>query len=399
MKIENPNVEKLSETWATLNGAAQEHYAMTTRTPTSEPPADLNTVVDVFQRWLYMPDPGALLMVLATLFANRLGGDPVWLLLVGPPGCGKTEILGSLAGLLGIHQAATLTEPALLSGSPKREQSQASTGGLLRAIGEQGLLICKDFGSVLSMRREDRASLLAALREVYDGSWTRQLGTDGGRTLSWSGKVGLLGGVTQAIDLHHAVMASLGERFLLYRIAEVDADDLADAALGSVGKEAMMRRELSAAVRSFCECAISPAPLLSPEDRRWLVNLSTLVSRCRSAVERDGYNREIELIPDAEMPGRLARTLAQLFAGLGALRVTSDERRRLIKKTALDCVPSTRRRTLQLLADNGGLLSTTAIASSLGYPSATARRALEDLAAHALVSRESGVRERLTRGA
>ena len=141
---------------------------MTTRTPTSEPPADLNTVVDVFQRWLYMPDPGALLMVLATLFANRLGGDPVWLLLVGPPGCGKTEILGSLAGLLGIHQAATLTEPALLSGSPKREQSQASTGGLLRAIGEQGLLICKDFGSVLSMRREDRASLLAALREVYD---------------------------------------------------------------------------------------------------------------------------------------------------------------------------------------------------------------------------------------
>ena len=200
----------------------------------------------------------------------------------------------------------------------------------------------------------------------------------------------LLGGVTQAIDLHHAVMASLGERFLLYRIAEVDADDLADAALGSVGKEAMMRRELSAAVRSFCECAISPAPLLSPEDRRWLVNLSTLVSRCRSAVERDGYNREIELIPDAEMPGRLARTLAQLFAGLGALRVTSDERRRLIKKTALDCVPSTRRRTLQLLADNGGLLSTTAIASSLGYPSATARRALEDLAAHALVSRESG---------
>ena len=63
--------------------------------------------------------------------------------------------------------------------------------------------------------------------------------------------------MTQAIDLHHAVMASLGERFLLYRIAEVDADDLADAALGSVGKEAMMRRELSAAVRSFCECAIS----------------------------------------------------------------------------------------------------------------------------------------------
>ena len=183
MKIENPNVEKLSETWATLNGAAQEHYAMTTRTPTSEPPADLNTVVDVFQRWLYMPDPGALLMVLATLFGIRLAVILYGYCWLDRQDAGKTEILGSLAGLLGIHQAATLTEPALLSGSPKREQSQASTGGLLRAIGEQGLLICKDFGSVLSMRREDRASLLAALREVYDGSWTRQLGTDGGRTI------------------------------------------------------------------------------------------------------------------------------------------------------------------------------------------------------------------------
>ena len=30
----------------------------------------------------------------------------------------------------------------------------------------------QDFGSVLSMHREARAAVLAALREVYDGSWT-----------------------------------------------------------------------------------------------------------------------------------------------------------------------------------------------------------------------------------
>jgi hypothetical protein len=45
------------------------------------------------------------------------------------------------------------------------------------------------------MSRELRASLLAALREIYDGAWTRHLGTDGGRKISWSGKLAFLGGV------------------------------------------------------------------------------------------------------------------------------------------------------------------------------------------------------------
>lgn len=355
------------------------------------PEDKLSRVVETFQKWLYLPDPGTLLMVLAALAANRLSGDPVWLLLVGPPGSGKTELLSGLAGLPGVHQAATLTEPALLSGSPKRERSTTSTGGLLKAIGSSGLIVCKDFGSVLSMRREERASLLAALREVYDGNWTRQLGVDGGRTLCWSGKVGMLAGVTGAIDLHHAVMASLGERFLLYRLTEVDPDDLADAALGSVGQENVMRAELSKAVQDFVSTSVqTAAPELLPEDRSRIVTLSTLVARSRSSVERDGYNREIELIPDAEMPGRLARALAQLFAGLGAIGVTPAEKRRLLRKTALDCLPSTRRHTLELLATETGVVNTTVIAGRLGYPTVSARRTLEDLAAHGVVTRTPG---------
>ena len=114
--------------------------------------------------------------------------------------------------------AATLTEPALLSGTPKKDTSRSAKGGLLREIGEFGILLAKDFTSILSMHRESRAAVLAALREVYDGSWTRHLGTDGGKTLTWSGKVAVLAGVTPTIDSHHAVMASMGERFVLYRL-------------------------------------------------------------------------------------------------------------------------------------------------------------------------------------
>lgn len=40
---------------------------------------------------------------------------------------------------------------------------------------------------------------MAALREVYDGSLVRRLGTHGGRTVAWSGKVDLISGVTDGV--------------------------------------------------------------------------------------------------------------------------------------------------------------------------------------------------------
>ena len=38
----------------------------------------------------------------------------------------------------------------------------------------------------------DRGRDVGVLREVYDGSWIRHIGSDGGRTLHWYGKVGLV---------------------------------------------------------------------------------------------------------------------------------------------------------------------------------------------------------------
>ena len=65
---------------------------------------------DMFRRWLHLPDTGALDAVLGAVAANRIEGDPVWLLLVGPPGGGKSEILNAISDLEDAHPAGTLTE-------------------------------------------------------------------------------------------------------------------------------------------------------------------------------------------------------------------------------------------------------------------------------------------------
>jgi hypothetical protein len=345
---------------------------------------DLEMVVGVFRRWLHLPDPSPLLAALGAVAANRLDGDPVWLLLVGPPGGGKSELLGPLTTLHDVHPTATLTEAALLSGTPKREKADDAKGGLLREIGDYGILLAKDFGSILNMNRDARAQVLAALREIYDGSWTRHVGTDGGRTLHWSGKVGLIAGCTPTIDRHHAVMGSMGERFCLFRLPDVDGTDHARRALEHAGREAEMRAELAAAVDRLFLRGLPEPRRLEERETAALLSFSTFAVRARSAVERDGYTRDIELIPQSEAPTRLIVVLARLLAGLDSIGTPRDVAWRIVAKVALDSIPAIRLAVLDILA-KADKTTTRTVAETLGYPSATARRALEDLMAHGLV--------------
>ena len=350
----------------------------------------------VFARWLYLPDDRAVLAVLGTVAANLLDGDPVWLLLVGPPGGGKSEILQSAGGLEFVHPVASLTEPALLSGTARKDRDPSAKGGLLRVIGSRGIILCKDFGSVLSMHRDARAQVMAALREIYDGSWTRHLGVDGGRTLAWSGHVGLIAGCTPTIDRHHAVMGAMGERFILFRLPPSDSAEQARRALAHAGSEIQMRSEIAAAVGKLFESEpgsggsdlAGPQPRSKDDDER-LVSLATLVVRCRSAIERDSYSREIELIPEPEAPTRLVVVLGRLLAGLDSIGANRDETWSVVVKAGLDSIPAIRRDVMNALSKTD-VLNTSQIAEAINYPSQTTRRALEDLTAHGITCKESG---------
>src|SRR5262249_55788225 len=147
---------------------------------------------------------------------ETLGGDPAWLLVVGGSGAAKTETIAAL----GAVTVSTISgEAALLSGTPAKSRAKDATGGLLKDIGPSGLLAIKDFTSILSMNRDTRALVLAALREIHDGRWFRNVGTDGGRTLRWEGRLIVVGAVTTAWDAAHQVVATMGDRFLLVRLA------------------------------------------------------------------------------------------------------------------------------------------------------------------------------------
>jgi hypothetical protein len=361
------------------------------RTPAVDP-QPLANVLETFRTWLYLPDPAPIYITCAVLAANRVASfDPTWLVLLGPAGSGKTEALNATLGLDRVYLVGTLTEAALLSGTPPKDTAAGASGGLLREIGAHGMIVLKDFGSILSMSHEPRARVLGALREIYDGNWHRDVGVDGGRRLHWEGRVGLLAGATTVLDQHHGVMAQLGERFLLHRIAVGNARKQGRKSLAHHGRERKMRDELADAVAGlFAGLSLEEPPPLTEADTVRLVDLAELVSRARSPVVRDSFRREIELVPDSEAPGRIVGALARTLTGLRLIGVEESEAWRLTTKTGLDSMPAGRLRAFEYLLTRGDKETTTTdVATELGLPNPTTHRTLSDLAAHGVVARES----------
>ena len=354
------------------------------------PPArqTLAEVDDTFRKWLSHPDLEAVRAVLAAVVANRAPGDPDWLLVIAPPSSGKTETLTPLAALPDVIVAGRLTVGALLSGTSSGERTADATGGLLRQVGERGILVNKDFGTILAMSHDARAEVLQALRDIFDGRYTRHVGTDGGRALEWSGRAGFIAGATEAIDSHHAVIAALGDRFISIRLKLPAAEAQATRAMADGGDEDAMRSELGEAVAGLLGHLANELPPVTAEERQRLARLATLAVRCRSIVERDTYSsREIVNVPGAEQPARLAKQMAKLFAGLQHIGCTKDESWLIVERITRDSMPAGRCKVLRYLAGLETRQTTGEVGEAVGLPTTTVRRLLEDLEAHGIVQR------------
>jgi hypothetical protein len=358
--------------------------------PPAGPPCAIDETLAVFKRWLVLPDLTPVLAVLGATAANYLPGDPVWLGLIAPPSSAKTELLNSIAGLPDTVAAATMTPAGLLSGTPKKQRDKGAKGGLLQQIGKFGILICKDFGSILSMHTETRAEVMAALREIYDGSWTRHIGSDGGRTLSWAGKIGLLFAATSVIDSHYSVIGSLGDRFLFCRLATSNPhNQIASARKHGGAAVTQMRKELAESVARLFAGRSSLLHPMSEYEVEALTPTVALAVRLRGAVDRDRRTRELDAVLGAEGAARLWLTLKQTFGGLVSLGIARETALATVRTIALDSVPPQRLAAYRYVQKYSGQdVQTTDVAAELGLPTVTTRRVLEDLAAYRLIKRE-----------
>lgn len=177
-------------------------------------------------------------------------GDPVWVVIIGGSSRGKTELLMALDGLPRIRIIGALTAAAMLSGTSRKDKAKTATGGILRELGDQGVIVVEDLGAILVLHRDARGQVLQALRDVYDGRYTRDVGVDGGVKLDWTGKVGTRR--RRGVRARPRSRRPLGarERWITVRLPDGGEDEMVRFSLGS-SDTATVRSELRDVVRGF----------------------------------------------------------------------------------------------------------------------------------------------------
>jgi hypothetical protein len=241
------------------------------------------------------------------------------------------------------------------------------------------------------MYRDKQQAIIAQLREIFDGYYRKEFGT--GETKTWEGKIGFIAGVTSVIDKHYEIYSVLGERFIQYRPVQPNRIEVAKKAMKNSGVDKQMREEIQNAITDFISGIQIPEEKVAVsqelEDR--IAHLAAFCVSARSGIIRDGYStREIDFIPEVELPTRLAKQLITLYSGLTFVGHVSEEADyELIKKVALDSLPKKRKLVLGILIDNKEEhLNTKKVAQKIKYPTNTTRRILEDLNALGLISKE-----------
>ncbi len=337
------------------------------------------------QGWLELEDTDAVSIVLGSLKAHDLGGIPSWLLIVAAPSSLKTELVRLTEDLEGVYAISKLTPHTLASGLDVKGEEPS----LLARLNSE-IMAFKDFTTILEMPFEARQAILAQLREIFDGKYDDTWGT--GKELHWKGRLGFLAGVTPVIDKAHAVMAILGPRFLLLRLAPESRPGSAKKAIENEESKSddSMRQELRAATATFL-AGIPAVPVKAPKVfKDWLAAVADFTTRARSAVVRDGSRRELEYAPEPEGPARFAKQLFALLQGItlvhGKEQPTETELK-LIARVAVDCIPFVRWKVIRALRDANGPLASPTVATRAQLPPTTTARTLEDLQALKIIER------------
>jgi len=298
-------------------------------------------VEDVFAKWLEMKTFDPLTVLFGSIFANKLDGDPVWLLLVGPPGDGKTELIMTFNKSPLIETVTTLTPAALISGYRFKEGADPS---LLLKINNR-ILAIKDFTTILSANTYQRDEIFAILRDAYDGYVEKVFGT--GIKKSYHSKFGIIAGVTGIIDKYSGNISSLGERFIRFNMGRFMTDEDEDArmekAVGNINREKGMRDELQNIVWRMVEKSLPKIlPRHNPEQKAILRACAKFTAAMRATVVIDKYTQEILVQPFKEVGTRLVKQYTKQAVGMCVYKdkkEVDEEIMRLSIQIAIDTCP------------------------------------------------------------
>jgi DNA-binding transcriptional ArsR family regulator len=296
-------------------------------------------------------------------------------MVIGKPGCGKSELLMSMSSHKDTVPVSKLTTNALASGFQDGQHS------LLHDLKDNKVLIIKDMSTVTEMASEARMQIFSDLRDAYDGSFVKRTGSN---KIEFKGKFGLLAGATPAIERSRTHEGSLGERFLNIRVRLTDDHEKQiQLRTGSNIESGMtgMKKEISTAASKFIEeieVTLGKNTHITKKFRDEIFTAARVLAKARSSVLRDRYTRDVDSpVGTTEVPTRITAQL--LLLAVAAQEMGSDEKemRQIVYRFVFDSMPLIRAELIHALF--GGKETIKDIREVVRMSPSTLSRHLEDL--------------------
>lgn len=285
------------------------------------------------------------LRVLLSIVASSHVKIPIWLLLSGASGTGKSELIGLLNEVDNTLIVSDFTDAGLRK-------------GLLNVIDGKTLL-----NDDITKLLDAESTTISTLRIVFSGQFVRWEGIsrDVAEAIT-SGKVRfqIIFGTVPAIETYREKLQELGERFITYRF-KVDRKEMLNH-LEDWDEEALDRCALK--VKEFISglnIDDDSFPAETVYDERLKI-LADWVAKARSYIPRRNFPMQGEFVdyfPEPEVGSRLFKQLKKLLIMLALIDGRVDDKYRavpndadfsVILKVALDSLPLNRLRVIEAIS-------------------------------------------------
>ena len=291
---------------------------------------------------------------------------PLWILVIAPPGTGKTCAVEQFAQADFAHMVSSVTPASLITAWG----GSSSDRSLFSRI-DQTMLIVKDFGTILTMNWDAIQVVFSLLREAFDGHVVKEFATC---VREYTLHFNMIAASTEVVYRNSHFLQQLGERFIRYEPPPVQLP----------WPMPVLEEGLALQVAQWCEqLPQEPAGVIMEE----APGAATVIGVLRTEFPHAMGSHEILEIVHPEHSSRLSQQFNKLYVSL--VTVTGDEEysRALTLRCVRDTIPRRRRSVLKALWPCEPR-STAELAEEVGIGPQTMRMELQDMYVLGILERE-----------
>lgn len=328
----------------------------------------------------------------------------LWLLLVGVPSSGKTDIVRLIKEADTTYYLDNLTQNAFISG--ERANKDNKVYDLLPLLDKKCLVI-KDWTSIFSLDERMTKKLLGDLVGIYDKEFTKFSSRRG--NIGYVSAFSQLGCITPAtLNRHTHYMNMVGPRFLCYTMpsSTLESENQSYEQIFSNQDRSLIEKEARLYVSSYLAQLVQKSPNIKPlskEVQGYLRIAAELMSKCRGIVILQSASFKNESGEDVkyyevldvqiEQPWRAVQQLITLAKYL-AFVMDKDEvgvsELTIIKEIVLSSMPADRSQALRVVKNQDGAITAKGLTEFFDRSIKTSRRLLDELVALKVLEKIKG---------